>query len=304
MVTPDSERSPQTPTVLTFLTTWRLDPVALIAIVLAGGIYGGAIVHLRRRGHRWPLVRTLAFYLLGLGSYAWVSFGFLGAYSVELRWAFTTRIALLLFAVPALVTLGKPVALTRIVLSGMPLRMLNSALRSWPARLFGNAIFAPLFACAAFLVFLTPAAATLRDNAPSQWAITILVPLAGLLMVLPIGEHTTHRTSLFITAEFLFAFVEMVLDAIPGILLRLNGSVLDHAPAVVGSLPTWFPNPLHDQHLSGDFLWFIAEIVDVPVLVVLFMRWTRTDRREAKQLDDLSDEEMEALTLAHLRGGR
>ncbi|MDQ1582275.1 MAG: putative rane protein [Microbacteriaceae bacterium] len=304
MVTPLSERSPQTPPVLTFLTTWRLDPVALVALVLAGAIYAGAVVRLRRRGHRWPMARTLAFFVLGLGSYAWVSFGFLGAYSTELRWAFTTRIALLLFAVPALVTLGKPVALTRIVLKGMPLRMLNAALGSWPARLFGNAIFAPLFACAAFLVFLTPTAAVLRDDTYAQWGITILVPLAGLLMVLPIGEHTMHRTSLFITAEFLFAFVEMVLDAIPGILLRLNDSVLDHAAPVIGSLPTWFPNPLHDQHLSGDFLWFIAEIVDVPVLVVLFIRWTRTDRREAKQLDDLSDEEMEALTLAHLRGGR
>jgi hypothetical protein len=37
-----------------------------------------------------------------------VSFGFLGTWSTELRWAFTTRIALLLFVVPMLVTFGRP----------------------------------------------------------------------------------------------------------------------------------------------------------------------------------------------------
>ncbi len=231
-------------------------------------------------------------------------FGFLGAYSSELRWAFTTRIALLLFAVPGLISLGKPVALTRIVLSGLPRRVVDRMLRSWPVRLFGNAIFAPLFACAVFLIFLTPIAAVLRDSTWSEWTITVLVPLAGMLMVLPMATHTIIRTSLFITAEFLFAFVELLLDAVPGILLRLNDTVLDHAPAVLGRLPLWFPNALHDQHLSGDFLWFIAEIADVPVLIILFIRWTQSDRREAKSLDELTDEQMEELTREHLRGPR
>ena len=109
------------------------------------------------------------------------------------------------------------------------------------------------------------------------------------------------RTSLFITAEFMLAFVELVMDAIPGILLRLNDSVLDRAPAITGTLQSWFPTPLHDQHLSGDFLWFIAEVADIPVLIILFLRWIRTDRHEARKMDELSDDEMDALTRAHLR---
>jgi hypothetical protein len=40
----------------------------------------------------------------------------------------------------------------------------------------------------------------------------------------------------------------------------------------------------------------------VPVLIILFVRWIRTDKREAKAMDDLSDEEMDALTQQHLRG--
>lgn len=272
--------------------------------MVAGVLYGAGIVALLRRGIRWPALPTLGFYLLGLGSYAWISFGFLGAYSAELRWAFTTRIALLLFVVPGLISLGTPVALARAALTGRSLRGVDRFLASRLGRFMGNAIFEPFFALSAFLVFLTPLAAAVRDNTYAEWGITLLIPFVGILMVLPIIERTTQHTSFFITVEFLLAFVALVIDAIPGILLRLNETVLDHAPAVVGSLPTWFPNALHDQHLSGDFLWFIAEIADVPVLIILFIRWSRIDRHEAKSMDDLSDEEMDALTQAHLRDGQ
>ena len=293
-----------TPSLLTFLTTWRLDAVGVVALVAAGGLYGVSVGMLRRRGIRWPPFRTLAFFALGLGSFAVVQFGFLGAWSGELRWAFTTRIALLLFAVPGLMSLGAPVQLGRAALAGLPLRVLEAVLRSWPIRMMGTAVFAPLFALAAFCVFLTPLSGALRESAVASDVLTVLVPLIGLVMVLPIVEHTTQRASFFITVEFLLVFVELVADAIPAILIRLNAHILDGVAAVSGAMPHWFPTPLHDQHLSGDFLWFIAEVSDVPILILLFIRWSRIDRTEAKSLDELSDDEMAALTREHLRGPR
>ena len=273
----------------------------MIAIVVAGALYGTGVALLQRRGVVWPIRRTLGFLLLGLGSFAVVNFGFLGVHSPELRWAFTTRIALLLFAVPGLLSLGAPITLARLVLSGAPLSVMDAVLRSWPVRLVGNAVFAPIFALAAFSVFLTPLAGSLRESPLAGAILTVAVPVIGLLMVLPIVEHTTQRTSFFITVEFLLVFVELVLDAIPAILMRLNDSVLDRVGPVLGQAPGWFPNPLHDQHLAGDFLWFIAEFADVPILILLFIRWSKIDRREAKSLDDLTDEQMEALTREHLR---
>ena len=267
-------------------------------------LYLGGVLRLRRRGHLWPLRLTAVYLLLGLGSYAVVSFGFLGAESTDLRWAFTTRIALLLFVVPALVSLGRPIALARVALSADGRRRTERAMRSWPVRVFGNAIAAPVIACAIFLVFLTPVAAILRDSPWSEWTISVVTPLAGLVLVLPIAAHSVLRTGFFVTVEFLLAFVELLLDAVPGLLLRLNDGILDHAPTITARLPFWFPTPLHDQHLSGDLLWFIAEVADVPVLVLLFVRWMRVDRREGKRLDELSDDEMAELTRQHLRQGR
>ncbi len=203
--------------------------------------------------------------------------------------------------VPALISLGRPIALARVALGGTGRARLKAVIGSRLVRLFGNAMFAPVFACALFLVFLTPAAAPLRETAWGESAITIVTPILGMLMVLPIAAHSVIRTTFFVTVEFLLVFAALLLDAIPGLLLRLNDTVLDHAAAIPGPLPGWFPSPLHDQHLSGDFLWFIAEMADLPVLVLLFVRWMRLDRRESKRLDELSDEEMDALTQAHLR---
>jgi cytochrome c oxidase assembly factor CtaG len=297
---PPPTPEPTTPPLSVFLTTWSFDLAAAALLVLAAALYVGGVLRLRRRGHRWPLRLTAAFVVLGLGSYAVISFGFLGAESTDLRWAFTTRIALLLFVVPGLLALGRPIALARVALGPRGRASTDRALRSRPVRALGNAIAAPVIACAVFLVFLTPVAAVLRDSPWSEGTISVLTPLAGLVLVLPIAAHSVVRTGFFVTVEFLLAFVELLLDAIPGLLLRLNDGVLDHAPAIVGRLPLWFPTPLHDQHLSGDLLWFIAEVADVPVLVLLFVRWMRLDRREGRRLDELSDEEMAELTRRHL----
>lgn len=257
-----------------------------------------------RRDIHWSALRTALFYVVGLGSYAWVSFGFFGVYTVELRYAFTTRLALLLFVVPWLVSLGKPVALAEAALSDTAVRRLHGFLNCRLMRFVGNAVFEPLFTLALFMIFVTPLSGALRLSAVVQDIATVLIPVIGLMMVLPIMENTRRHTAMFITFEFILSFAALIFDAIPGILLRLNDSVLDHLPSLTGNLPFWWPNALHDQHLSGDFLWFLAEVLDIPVIIILFVRWSRIDRSEAKVLDELTDEQMEVLTQAHLKQRR
>ena len=295
------------PSIAVFLATWRFDPVALVVIVVAAGLYLGGIIRAGRRGIRWPRRFSLAFLGLGLGSFAVVEFGFLGAYSHDLRWAFTTRVALLLFAVPACIAAGRPIGLLRVSLGESGVIRLERMLTTRVLKLFGNAIFATLFSAAVFCLFLTPVAWVLRGTPALDAAMGVVIPVLGLIMVLPIVENAAGRTSLFITIEFLLAFVELIIDAVPGIVLRLNDAILDHAPLIgpaVAAASSWWPNPVHDQHLAGDALWFIAEIADVPILVLLFVRWTRSEKREEKKYDELSDEQLDELTRQHLANPR
>jgi putative membrane protein len=272
-------------------------------ILVAGALYCWGLWSVRRRGEKWPWLNTAGFFLLGLGSYAVIDLGFLGVYSTELRWAFTTRVALLIFVVPGLIASGRPLELLELASGEKGTARVQRILRWRPIRLLGNAMFATVFVAAVFLLFLTPLAGILRTTPWISASLGLVVPIVGLLLVIPLGALTAMHTGLFITIEFLLAFVELLIDSIPGILLRLNDSILDRMPAIHNPA-TWWPSPLHDQHLAGDFIWFIAEVVDVPVLVILLVRWMRSDRKEAKTYDDLTDEEYEALTQEHLRQGR
>ena len=267
-------------------------------------MYGAGVVVVRRKGERWSGWLIAAFYLLGIGSFLVVSLGFLGVYSHDLRWAFSTRTALLLFVSPALLALGRPVTLARRALGQRGVARLDAFLSSRVIKFLGNAVVEPFVTVLIFAVFLTPLAGALRLSTVGQAGVTVLIPLIGLLLVLPLIEYSTRRTAFFVTVEFLLAFVALIIDAIPGILIRLSGTVLDGLGTVAGARPAWYPNPLRDQQLSGDLLWFIAELADVPVLIILFVRWSRVDRKEAKSYDDLSDAEIDALTQEHLRQRR
>lgn len=277
-----------------------MDWLALATAATLLATYGFLALKATRAGASWPAGRVVGFGL-AIGIYLWVNLGFFGTYSYLLRWAFTTRIALLLFGVPLMIALGRPVDLARRALAETGRARLEAVLRSWPVRLMGNAIFSPLFALAFFTLFVTPLGGALRLSTLAQNLITVFAVLLGTLMILPLTEREHHRSEIFIVGEFMIAFAELMLDAIPGVVLSINNVILDHAPAVTGTLPSWFPTPLVDQHFSGNLLWMIAESVDIPILVMLFIRWGRSDKRAAKSIDDLSDEEFEALAQAHLR---
>lgn len=292
------------PSLPEFFATWSFDLVSLLVLIATGAAYIVLLVMLKKRGQTWPLWRILAFFILGLGAYAFVEFGFFGTYRFELRWAFTTRIALLLYAVPLLLSLGRPLELARAARTDASRARFDKFLESWPIHLVSNAIFAPLFALAFFMLFVTPLSAAMRTTHVWQNAITVGAFLMGQLMLFPMLQRKEHRSEIFMVAEFLLAFAELMLDAIPGVVLSISNTVLDGAARVAGHVPAWFPTPLADQHFSGNLLWMIAEGADIPILVLLFIRWGHQDKKAAKSIDDLTDAEFEALTSQHLRRPR
>ncbi len=270
-------------------------------VAVAGIAYAAGVVAARRHGRGvgpWPVV---AFYVLGLGSYALLSFGFFGVYAPQLRWVFATRLALVLFAVPWLLSLGRPAALAERALTGRPLEALHAFWHSPFMRVFGFAVFEPIFTLALLVLLITPIGGVMRTEPAVRAVLDIGLPAIGLLMVVPLAEDTRRHTSMYLSMEFLLAFAALVADAIPGIVLRLTNTVLDGVPAVIAA-PAWFQTPIQDQHLAGDIIWCLAEVADLPVIMILFVRWLRHDRGEARSVDALTDEELDELNRQHLQG--
>jgi putative membrane protein len=83
-------------------------------------------------------------------------------------------------------------------------------------------------------------------------------------------------------------FLELLADAVPGIVLRLSSH-----PATsyfdVRLVQPWSPTPSRDQQSAGGILWAVAELLDLPFLVLVFARWIRADAREAEAVDAALD---------------
>lgn len=287
------------------LSSWTLNWPAVAALVPAAALYARGLRAARRGGIRWPLWRTLAFYVLGLGSFAALSFGFTGVYSHDLRWVFTLKVTSYVFIVPLLVSAGKPLTLARETLGPAGQRRLQSFLEHTVIRTLSNTIVAALLGLGIFTIFLTPLFHPLRTSPTWDMVLTILVPLIGMLMVAPIIEDgPSNAVSSLIIVEFIYVFIELVADAVPGIMMRISPQILDGATQPLTGHPGWLPNPLRDQQLAGDLLWFLAELVDVPLIILMFVRFARSDRQEARSFDSLTDQELDALNREHLNGPR
>ena len=48
---------------------------------------------------------------------------------------------------------------------------------------------------------------------------------------------------------------------------------------------------LHDQQVAGSILWCVAELIDLPFLLLVFRRWLRADARDAAQVDAVLEAE-------------
>lgn len=285
------------------LSSWTVDWTVLAMLAAAAVLYGKGMLAVRRRGARWPWHRAAVFYVLGLGGFAVLGSGFTQVYSHDLRWAFTLKVTCYLFLVPLLVAAGRPVTLARAALGPAGRDRLEAFLGSRAMRALNNTVVAALLGLGLFTLLLTPLSYPLRTSPGWDAALTVVVPLLGLLMAAPIIEDgsAADATSLMVV-EFIYVFIELVADALPGVTMRISPQVLDGAAQALSGHPGWMPTPLRDQQLAGDLLWFLAEVLDVPLIILMFVRFARSDRREARAFDALTDEELEAAAQEHLRG--
>ncbi len=277
---------PAAPTLSAAWTVWRFDPLVASILTLAAVTYLYGVAAVRRRGRSWPVSRTVAFLAFGLGGAAVTGLGWPAVYARVLFSVYALRLVLLLMVVPLLVALGRPVELAMTALREGGAARLRRALDSRPARLFTVPVISPLLlAVLPFAVFFTGwYPATLRH--PVLGSLTdVLLLVAGLAVLVPLWEAGTIAAHVPYALALLFGFMELLADAVPGIVIRLDTHVL----AAAELTRTWGPSLLHDQQLGGDLLWCIGEAIDVPFLALLAIQWYRSDARQAAQVDELLD---------------
>jgi putative membrane protein len=222
-------------------------------------------------------------FTLGLILLVWASCGFLQVYADSLYWVWTTQTLILWLVVPIVVLSGHPVQLARAAAG--PDSRIERFLRSPAVKVVGNPLVGPaLVPVLSGLLFFGPLPRWAIASAPAGWGIQLALLLIGSAMVLPLVGLDEEASSLAVGLSLAIGSFELVLDALPGVILRLH----------TGLVTSWFdrrtrhdwtPNALHDQRVAGAILWCIAEIIDLPFLVLVYRRWLRADARDAAEVD-------------------
>jgi len=270
------------PTLAALTDQWSLQPLALAAAVLLAGWY----VRGAHRQAGWPARRTVAF-LAGTVALAWTTGAFPGAYAPSLYWVWTAQTLGLLLIVPLLLVAGRPLEL-------MPPPVAGRILRSPPMQALSSPLVGPgLLLVLSAALFFGPIPGWAIDVPALGWLLQLVLVGIGAVIALPLVGGDGPGGSLAVGLAAMVGLVELILDAIPGVVLRLQTHTVtaffDHRTS-----HSWSPRPVHDQQLAGAILWCVAEIIDLPFLVLAFRRWVRADNAEAARIDTVLDAERTA----------
>lgn len=246
--------------------------VVLALLVVAGGV--------RTPGwSRWRLAPLLAGALVGIVAIdAWP-----GAHARTLYVALISQQLALLLVVPGLIVFSRPAQCLRTL--GVPVPHLGP---------FAHPLVGPLVVpvVTAALCF-TPLLHLAVVSRTGTQLLGVALLLIGAVTTAPLARSDPGTTSLAVGAALFAGLAELLLDAIPGMVLRLETHVLAPVATLAGRRDGG-PSALHDQQHAGAVLWAVAELVDLPFLLVVVRQWIRADSREASAVDaDLDREQLE-----------
>jgi cytochrome c oxidase assembly factor CtaG len=269
----------------TVFTEWGIDPFLFVLTVWVTGLYLVGVWVVRSRGDAWPMLRTVSFVGLGMGSFYVATSSGIAAYDTVLLSVHMVQHMVLSMMTPLFLALGAPVTLALRTLPARPKGWLLAVLHSRVAKVLS---FAPL----TFLLFvLSPWAlyftgwydASLRSDFVHEMMHVHLV-LVGSLFFWPLVGVDPVPGRVAYPFRLLTVFLTLPFHAFLGV------TIMGQQELIAGdwyrSLPMgWLPDPAEDQQLAGGILWGSGDVVGLLFIGVLFVQWVRQSMREATRED-------------------
>jgi len=303
---------PEGPPTLASLAALQLEPLPVLPViaVLLALAYSAGAVQMRRAGRRWSPWLTLSF-LGGCTLVLAVTVTGVEAYGTRLFSVFMFQQLTLMMAAPVLLVVGRPGTL---LMATLPRRGAGAAwgrpvlavalwgLRSGAGRLVLHpAVTLPLFLVSFYGLYLTDLAGVLLSSPVGHTALEVAFLAVGVLFTVPVLSldplPSVHAPMTQAAEVMLEAFVH----AFFGVIIMMASSPL--VPHFATPPPAWGVDVMADQGVAGGLAWSYGEIPSVLMLMVIFIRWRRSDERSAaardRYVDEHGDAELEAYN-AHL----
>ncbi len=268
-------------------TEWGLSPYLFVLVVWTSGLYFYGVWRLHERGDHWPVGRTLAFVVGGMGSFYFATSSGIAAYDTTLLSVHMVQHMILSMAVPLFVALGAPVTLLLRTLPRRPRGWLLAVLHSRVAKVLS---FAPLtfalYVLSPWILYFSPwYGATLR-SAPLHELMHVHLVVVGALFFTPILGIDPVPGRVSYPFRMMMLVLTLPFHAFLGVTImgqtRLLGG--DWYPSLKASM-SWLPDPYDDQHLAGGILWGSGDLIGLLLFSVLFVQWVRASMQEARRED-------------------
>ena len=279
---------PELPPTFARLVAQHLQPIPVFPIicVLLLAAYAAAVVHLRRRGVRWPIGRTIAF-VTGVGVLWMITATGIEGYGMVLFSVHMFQHMMLTMVTPILLLLGAPVTLA---LRALPARGRGSGVRAGLLTVLHSRVLAVLASAPSrwFLllsglygIYFTPAFDALMGNVWGHYLMLAHFLITGCLFFAPLVAADPVPGRVTPLMRILELFVSVSFHAFFGItLMSASAPVVNfftHPPA------GWNVDVLADQNRGGGIAWIFTDVPTILVAAVIFVEWFRTERRAEKR---------------------
>jgi putative copper resistance protein D len=253
---------------------WSFDPVVAGVLVLVGAAYVALWVSARRRGQAWPGWRVALFLVVGLGSVVVCTMSSLATYAVVVMPALAAQLTLLIAIAPYCLGLGDPIGLLRVGLPPRGARRVDGALNGPVMRVLAfPAVAAALSLVVMMVVFFSGLLAAALASSAVMDAVYLLVLATGCLFALPLMGGEVLPAWCTGGFRLLFAVVDGIFDAIPGLAVLATSTALAGGYYVHVAAPDWVGDTMHSQHIAGAVMIAVSEVVSLPLVVTLFFLW-------------------------------
>lgn len=290
---------PPPPTMLAWVTLWRLEVISAMVLVSAAVVYARWAARLRRRGDRWPWYRTASF-LGGIALLAWITQGAPTIYGMVTFSGHMIQHMLLAMMVPLPLVFGAPITLALRALSARadgsmgPREYLRGVVESRWVRFFANPTVAAVnFAGSLVVFYYSPLFEFALRNHVGHLLMVVHFTVAGYLFVNALVGIDPGPTRPAYPMRIVVLFATMAFHAFFGVSLMSSEVLL--APTWFGLMGRpWGADALADQQYGGQLAWGIGELPVLLLAIGVIVAWRRDDAKEARRKDRQAERDDDA----------
>jgi putative membrane protein len=273
---------------------WTFDPLAMVAVALAGLAYWAGVRRVGRAHPRTPVPRwRAACWYLGLVVIVVALASPIATYDTVLFSAHMVQHLLLMVVAAPLLALGAPVTLLlRVSSPRVRKRVILRLLHSWPVRVVAHPIVAwVVFAAVMYGSHFSP----LFDLALHDEVVHVfehgLYMAAALLFWWPVVGADPSPWRMPHPARIGYLFLGMPWSSFLGLaIFSAPDPLYGHYATLARS---WGPTPLADQQLAGGVMWIGGDAAFLVAMLLAVWVWLRAEEAEGRRVDARLDREAE-----------